>query len=244
MKQLTLIFTLVILFSSCNKDKSDKSDFFQNKVWYVDSTVFGGTASFTGEVLKPVNDSIFDIYRDQNIKYEKFKFQGDSLLIKKLGEWQTYFLKKSSNENIALIAADDSEKIYLQNLTQLFKGENSKTFENSMLYNELNNYTWYITKVKSLIKGEILNNPDPSIYYKENAFYIPDTLNNRPYNNWFQKDYNYKFSNKAVYLYDRDAGKLLSTMYLRKNNTNELILFDSENWNTVTLKKIDYSILE
>ncbi len=244
MKQLFLILTVIIFFSSCKKDELSNSEIFQNQIWYVDSTVVNGSGSYTGEVLKPMNDSIFDIYRDQIIRFEKFKFKGDSLLIKKHDQWKTYSLKKSNNNNIILIASDTSEKHYLQNLTKLFEGESKRVFNKSTLFNELNNYTWYVTKVDNMINGVVLNEPDPSKYYLNNAFYIPDTINNKPFNAWFEKNYDYRFSDQAFYLYSRDEGKLLSTMYLRKNNTNELILFDSENWNTFTLKKIDYSILE
>lgn len=244
-KQLkTLLIILCFLSIGCKEEKKDFSDIFQNEVWYVDSTVTAGGAGFTGEVLKPVNDSVFDIYRDQSVSFEKYRFKEDTLILRRLGVVNKFIFHQISNDNVFIQSIDRSETHHLQNLTTLFNGDNTVEKENSMLYNELKNYTWYPIKIDNMYYGEQLNEPDPKDYYRKNAFYIPDTIKNKPYNNWFQEGFSYKFTDKALYLYDTNNKVLIAVMFLIKDDLNQIKLFEVESWNTFTLKKIDYAILK
>ena len=239
-----LSILLSIILIGCKNEKKSFSDIFQNKIWYVDSTVFDSISTYPGEVLKPVHDSVFDIYKDQTITFEKFKIKGDTLILKKFNNWKKFTFKQTQERNIIFQSLDSSETHYLQNLTNLFNGKNSTENRESKLFNELNNYTWYLIKVENLVQGEKLNDPEPTHYFKKNAFYIPDSLENKPYNNWFQKGFSYKFSDKAFYVYDNNKKVLIAAMFLIKDDMNQIKLFDVENWSVFTLKKIDYSILK
>ncbi len=240
------IFILCALVSCAEREKRQSlSDAFQNKIWFVDSTGNpNGNASLPGTVLKPVHDSVFDVYRDQSTTFKSFRIKGDTISIKgSFDLWKDFRGKQLSETRMVLSALDSSETHYLQNLTDLFLGNNSITVEKSLFYEELKNYTWYPIK-KTHPFGEVLiDEPEPEEYLEQYSVNFTDTVPSSPHNLWSLDSAAYKFTDKALYVFNKKEKGLQAVFFYKRIDVNKFFVFDNMDWHRTTFKKIDPAML-
>jgi hypothetical protein len=254
MKKNTLLmslFTAMLMFGSCSKEAKLKSE-FMDRVWVIDSIKSKSSDLLNGKnksslrswnnVLKPIKDSIFDIYQDQTCQFDSFKISNDTLFIVINGtnERIPFRYEKVNNYTSKLVALNhkfDKYEYYITDLTDLFNG---KVNNDSKLFNQIKDFTWY--PIKGYKMGEkVIDNESPEFYTKEDAFQINE--NRLKYSSIFDKKSLIKMTEKGIYFFDSKK-KELTNVYKIKTKANKLQIFEN-NLNAITIdfKKIESSIL-
>lgn len=249
MKQKLITLIIITLLFSCNyKERNLKSNFI-GKVWVVDSIKSKmvlksnkgkGRIGTWNNILKPINDSIFDIYKDQNIIFQSYKISNDTLFLKRNGNLSPYSLKKVDDYTYILSALDKKQdyiEIYITDLTNLFNGDLKNESE---LFSKVKNNTWF--PIEAYKNGsQVLNKPRPEYYVKDDALEFND--DKLKHSSFIPKDYKVKFTNKGMYIFN-PKNKELVDVYNVSMKGNELKLVESNGaFGFIKFKKIDKTLL-
>lgn len=254
MKKKILFGALIInifLMTSCSKEAKLKNA-FMDKVWVIDSIKSKSIDASNGKnkgslrswnnILKPIKDSIFDIYQDQTCMFDNFKISNDTLYISinKTKERIPFRFEKVNEHTSKLVSLNksfDKYEYYITDLTDLFSGA---VKNNSKLYNQIKDFTWYPIKVNNM-GGNVLFAESPDFYTKENAFQISDdTLK---YSSVFNKKSVVKITEKGLYFFDTKKNELIDVYIINLKGNNLQICENNIVAYVVDFKKIESTIL-
>lgn len=242
-------FAITLILGSCNLKESKLKKQFNDKVWIIDSIkVLGSATSITplsGYILKATKDSVFEVYKDDELQFESFKIKNDTLFLKNDKIFKPYKLEEIDENSIkltSLLQNEYNQIICLTNLTDLFQ---EKPIQNSKIYDVFKDNTWYPIKVNRITFGNevLLDDSKPDYYLKKNALRING--NRSFYNNSSLLSDNSicKFTNKCIYVFDKKTKTITSSLRFSKKESNKITLKDYIGFKNFEFKKIDPSIL-
>lgn len=254
MKKHIIFLTILLSFLNCSKEKELKNTFV-GKVWVVDSIkshFLDDLAKKEGHknahkgtwnnILKPVENGEFDVYKDQTPLFSSFKISNDTLYLKvnNLKKLEPFSLEKvndytykakSLNKNL------DEYEYYLTDLTDLFKGQVQNKGE---LYQSIQGKTWYPIEVWKMSE-KVNDETHPEFYLKELAFAIQaDSLE---FTYGLEKESVVKVTKNGMYLLNPKDNSLTTFDVTIKDNFLEMTESSTRAFRT-KFKKIDKSILK
>ena len=247
-----ILITTVFLMTSCSKEAKLKNE-FMDKVWVIDSiksksidASYGknkGSLRSWNNILKPIKDSIFDIYQDQTCKFNSFKISNDTLYIvlSETNKRIPFRFEKVNDYTSKLVSLDkkiDDYEYYITDLTDLFSG---KIKNDSKLYNQIKDFTWFPIKMNSITNGEVLNEENPEYYVKVDAFQINE--NTLKYSNIFDKKSVIKMTEKGIYFFDTKKKKLIDVYSVKYDGGKLKLTENNIRAITIDYKKIESTIL-
>ena len=246
--QIFLLLGLFLLLS-CSKEAKLKKEFI-NKVWIIDSIkshsldrLFknkGSLRSFNN-ILKPKEEGIFDVYQDQTCKFQSFKISNDTIYLEIYSKQKVPFkLEKVNKYTSKLVSLDKKFKeyeYYITDITDLFNG-NIKN--DSKLYNQIKDYTWFPTKLVNM--GEIVMEEEkPEYYIKDYALQINN--NKLQYSSFFKESNLVKVTEKGIYFFNTKKKELLD-VYVIDVKANKLKLYENNTRaSIIDYKKIESTVL-
>lgn len=250
MNKYSIIFTILIAFVSCSKEQKLKNTFV-GKVWVMDSIkaqsvdliASGGHKSGLENILKPIENGEFDVYKDQTPFFSSYKISNDTLFLKistseKLEPYSIESIDDYTYKVKALNKNLDNYEYYLTDLTDLFEG---KVKNKSDLYESIKGKTWY--PIEREESGEIsYNESNPEFYIKESAL----TINNANLEHTYglDKETLVKITNHGMYFFNKNDNSLVITLTAKiKDNYLEIIDIPLHSYRT-KFKKIDKTILK
>src|SRR5690554_2897453 len=215
-----LSFLSLFILVSCSKERELKNTFI-DKVWVVDSVksqtvdymaqekgTTGGSKRTWNNILKPVSNGNFDIYKDQIPIFNEYKISNDTLYLKNSSDniFRPFKFEKVNDYTYKVKALGeiiDEYAYYMTDLTDLF---NDKVNNNSDLYNKIKNFTWYPIE-KWELGEKVYEDNYPDYYIADAAFAVhKDTL--LFHNNTFPEGSKTKFTNNGLYIFDPKEQKL------------------------------------
>ncbi len=247
-----ILINAILFMTSCSKEAKLKNE-FMDKVWVIDSiksksidASYGknkGSLRSWNNILKPIKDSIFDIYQDQTCKFNSFKISNDTLyiVISETNKRIPFRFEKVNDYTSKLVSLDkkiDDYEYYITDLTDLFSG---KIKNDSKLYNQIKDFTWFPIKMNSITNGEVLNEENPEYYVKVDAFQINE--NTLKYSNIFDKKSVIKMTEKGIYFFDTKKKKLIDVYSVKYDGGKLKLTENNIRAITIDYKKIESSIL-
>ena len=247
-----ILFSTILLLVSCSKEAKLKNE-FMDKIWVIDSIKSKSADLLNGKnksslrswnnILKPTKDSIFDIYQDQTCQFDSFKISNDTLYISinATKERIPFRLEKVNEYTSKLISLNknyDKYEYYITDLTDLFRSEVNN---NSKLYNQIKDFTWFPIKMNSITNGEVLNEENPEYYVKADAFQINN--NTLKYSNVFDKKSVIKMTEKGIYFFDTKKKKLIDVYNVKYDGKKLKLIENNIRAITIDYKKIEETIL-